>query len=88
MWDHVAVANLLAILVIADNLQQGMEGLPAQFEGIDIDIGLNVDFWPNRVKGDDRNGQLVFIEIGEGPFGYHCIGSHDGINGLFGQFFS
>jgi hypothetical protein len=89
MWDHVAVANLLAILVIADNLQQGTEGLPAQFEGIDIDVGLNVDFGfrtESKVMIGIRS-QLAFIEIGEGPFGHHGIGGHDGINGLLGQFF-
>ena len=82
MGDNLTIASMLVILIIFNDLEQGSERFPSQLEGIDINIGIYVDAWLDRVKSDNREAVVNVFEIVESPFGNHTIRCHKGFNFL------
>ena len=62
MGDNLAIASMLVILIIFNDLEQGTERFPPQLEGVDINIGIHVDAWLDRVKSDNREAVVNVFE--------------------------
>ena len=68
MVNQLTVADGFSFFVIFDDLKDGPTDSRPSSTCIDVNIGFNIESWPDRIKGNNRDCQLMFL-IGIGaPF--------------------
>ena len=60
MVNQLTVADGFSFFVIFDDLKDGPDRFTPEFHRIDVNIGFNIESWLDRIKGNNRDCQLMF----------------------------